>query len=665
MIRVLISVFLSIFTVLSSWVLLPWIATALPSTMPVSALAVNVYAQSVEPPVAHPIAAPADVPLMAVTSNAAAITSQTQAEAETIYLTNLEREKQGLAPLRWNRQLSESAQWFAWDTIENRADVYCGHTDSLGREVGDRAKAFEYLLRGPLGENAICGYASPGGAIAGWMNSAGHRQNILTGDYREVGLGYYQRSRDGRGYIVQNLAQDRFYAPVIIENERLTTETPTVELYIYDRVPNKRVFGGLAPATEMMIANEPTFAGARWEPFAIHKTWTLTAGTGWRTVYVMTRDALGRIMTAYDTIYLGSNMPVSELTLNHATAAYKQLTFRNLTSSVPVAGRGWNAAQFSLSWMADDNNGNFSLVTGQGEQLPDSDAVGGTALRLHGGSGNAYAWLWTTNFHKNLPMVAYLRAKVTDNAAGDEVLKVVLDGGGIEHTLSLRGTSFAQANQYQEFAIPFTAADDPNNPFLAIHFHSSGRTGIDIDGLTFFTASIPLQDEMTWRVPDEYYRGEGAWVRFAADNGTFSPRYDLPYHALNLPQPTTPLPIIYLESETIVLPPNTRMDDSTFVRTITCPICDNNSTWQVQSNSSWLTGMHQNGNQVRGRVDAANLTPGRYESEIAISITRDGEQAIIKVPVKLTIERVSTPAPQGNHQIFLPVALRSFTPPAQ
>lgn len=65
------------------------------------------------------------------------------------------------------------------------------------------------------------------------MNSAGHRANLLDPASHEVGLGYYRRSGDGRGYIAQMFGVDSAYAPVIIENEAPFALTPNVNLYIY------------------------------------------------------------------------------------------------------------------------------------------------------------------------------------------------------------------------------------------------------------------------------------------------------------------------------------------------------------------------------------------------------------------------------------------------
>ena len=67
-------------------------------------------------------------------------------------------------------------------------------------------------------------------AIQGWMNSPGHRVNLLDPDFNEIGVGYYRRDSDGRGYVTQDFGNDAVYAPVIIENEALSTTSPNVNL---------------------------------------------------------------------------------------------------------------------------------------------------------------------------------------------------------------------------------------------------------------------------------------------------------------------------------------------------------------------------------------------------------------------------------------------------
>jgi len=315
-------------------------------------------------------------------------------EARTVYLGNLARRDNGVPPLRWNNQLTQAARWFSWDSTENRPPDFCGHQDTQGNWPDYRALAFGYL-GGAGAENAFCGYVTPEYAIEGWMNSPGHRANLLDPNSREIGLGYYRRDSDGRGYVTQDFGNDAVYAPIIIENEAISTTSPNVNLYIYDRSTGGG-FAGLGAATQMMVSNNACFSGATWEPYASNKIWVLTTGEGWRDVYVKTRDAFSRMLTVSDNIYLGANAPLNELGAAQMSTTQPQVTLYNLD------GGTLPQAQFSPGWLADDTFGTFGKLWGNGERVSDAAAWGGTAFRLFPGDGESSAWVWDTTFIKDL-----------------------------------------------------------------------------------------------------------------------------------------------------------------------------------------------------------------------------------------------------------------------
>ena len=428
-------------------------------------------------------------------------------EARTVYLGNLARRGYGLPPLRWNRQLTHAARWFSWDSVENRPDGYCGHQDTQGNGPGYRALAFDYL--GSSGtENAFCGYLSPEDAINGWMNSPGHRTNLLNSYSREIGLGYYRRSGDGRGYVTQLFGDDAVYAPVIIENEALSTTNSNVNLYIYDRSIGGG-FTGLSASAQMMISNNASFDGATWEPYNASKAWLLTSGTGWREVYVKTRDNFNRSLTVSDTIYVGANMPLNELGPAQMSTRQSQVTLYNLN------GGTLPQAQFSPGWLADDTYETFSHLGGNGEPVNDSTAWGGTAYRLYPGAGESSAWVWDTTFIKDIPLVAYVRLKVNDNTSSSEVARFSIQGGGTVYgPLSIRGTDFAAPDQYQEFALNFTFNSNPSNAFLIFQFWRSGNADVYVDAVSIFSAPQAITSPLIWSVPGGNYRGQGIWVRY-------------------------------------------------------------------------------------------------------------------------------------------------------
>lgn len=109
-----------------------------------------------------------------------------------VELTNIERAKAGLAPLKFNPVLAGAAQKHSVDMALND---FFGHTSSDGSGVGDRIKAEGYKWS-YCAENVYAGGATPEAAVTGWMNSSGHRRNILDPRTQEIGIGYYFLAND-------------------------------------------------------------------------------------------------------------------------------------------------------------------------------------------------------------------------------------------------------------------------------------------------------------------------------------------------------------------------------------------------------------------------------------------------------------------------------------
>lgn len=463
-------------------------------------------------------------------------------EVQVVYLTNLKRREAGLAPLRWSREISEAARWFAQNSVENRNGPFCGHVDTSDRSPGERLAAFNYSNAQSWGENVVCGLAAPESAITGWMNSEAHKQNILQSAYREIGIGYYRNPTSGRGYIVQDFSYDPEYAPVIINNEAPQTTAAEVELYIYNRVAQNGL-EGMGDATEMMIANDPSFVNAAWEPFAQERTWTLEAGEGWRTVYVKTRDAQGRTSLVSDAIYLGATLPRESLSLEQASTVKRELDFYNLDQS------GWPAVQLSVNWQGDDSDTLFEPLGGNVEEISEANAIGGAVLKM-GVGRPGYARYWTTEFYKNVGFTAYVRLKVSDNQSPDEVLNFKIEGGGVTYgPLVIKGTDFTAPDTYQEFSLPFTFHEDSNQPYLTFNLYSSGKSTVFVDAITIYTAAMPSQNRLSWPVLGGYHRSRGIWGRFVNNDGQFSTATELIPDAVNVaptppaPTPNTPQPV--------------------------------------------------------------------------------------------------------------------------
>src|SRR5215207_5162001 len=125
-------------------------------------------------------------------SLAPAAASLPAVSAATLCLLNGERADRGLAPLAINPKLGSAASAYARDLV---AGSYFSHTGRDGSDVLDRVEAAGYLQGAAgwrIGENLAWGtggLATPAAIMQAWINSHGHRENILNPAYREIGLG--------------------------------------------------------------------------------------------------------------------------------------------------------------------------------------------------------------------------------------------------------------------------------------------------------------------------------------------------------------------------------------------------------------------------------------------------------------------------------------------
>ena len=115
------------------------------------------------------------------------------APERVVELTNQKRAEQGLAPLTINAKLNEAAQRKAGDMF---AFNYWAHLSPSGRnpwsffqEVG-----YRYLY---AGENLARDFMDSGAVIEAWMNSPTHRENIVNGNYKEIGLAVVNGTLNG------------------------------------------------------------------------------------------------------------------------------------------------------------------------------------------------------------------------------------------------------------------------------------------------------------------------------------------------------------------------------------------------------------------------------------------------------------------------------------
>lgn len=113
-----------------------------------------------------------------------------------VCLINSRRARRGMVRLRLNHKLTKAAMRHTHDMVRRG---YFGHVSHRGRDVVDRLRRSRYLdgrFSWRVGENLAWGsgrLGTPRRIVRSWMESAGHRRNMLDPRYREIGIGVIAR----------------------------------------------------------------------------------------------------------------------------------------------------------------------------------------------------------------------------------------------------------------------------------------------------------------------------------------------------------------------------------------------------------------------------------------------------------------------------------------
>ena len=119
-------------------------------------------------------------------------------ESEVVKLVNIERSKNGLQPLTENWQLSRVARYKSADMA---AKNYFGHESPTYGSPFRMMESFG-IKYSSAGENLAYGQKTPQQVMTAWMNSPGHRSNILSPSYSQIGVGY-AKNKSGTPYWTQ------------------------------------------------------------------------------------------------------------------------------------------------------------------------------------------------------------------------------------------------------------------------------------------------------------------------------------------------------------------------------------------------------------------------------------------------------------------------------
>ena len=146
----------------------------------------------------------------------------------TVQVNQLRRQH-NLPPLKLNAQLCDAAQAYA-ETLAQTGVI--AHADAHGRRADYRASAAGYFYH-RLGENLAAGQPTWERALHAWLNSPDHRANLLTPDYRELGVGFAAGATRYRTVWAQLLGARCTAYPVIINLDAFATDTPEVSVYVH------------------------------------------------------------------------------------------------------------------------------------------------------------------------------------------------------------------------------------------------------------------------------------------------------------------------------------------------------------------------------------------------------------------------------------------------
>lgn len=214
-------------------------------------------------------------------------------EDQVTELVNQQRWTNGqLAPLKRVGLLDSSAELHSTNMAQRNFFMHCD--PDTGKSPFQRMTDAGYSWS-TAAENIAAGSSTPADVMVLWMNSAGHRANILHTSFREIGVGYFVEGSDASTlryssannctadttiqgpmfrYWTQNFGTRSGVYPVVINREAFETTSLSVSLYVY----------GPGNASQMRFSNDGTSWSA-WGAFSNNTSWTLSQGNGTKTVY--------------------------------------------------------------------------------------------------------------------------------------------------------------------------------------------------------------------------------------------------------------------------------------------------------------------------------------------------------------------------------------------
>jgi uncharacterized protein YkwD len=233
-------------------------------------------------------------------------------EQDIVEITNSERWNNGMrAPLKQVSNLHNSADGHSEEMARDDFFAHCDLDTGLSPFQRMQNAGYQYSY---AGENIAAGNSTASATMNQWMNSSGHRSNILSTNFREIGVGYEysndgqvdRRDQDGNCvqdatggpyyyYWTQNFGERSSVYPVVIERELAEAPGRYVNLYVY----------GPSNAESMRFSNDGS-SWSDWVAYTPDYVWELSSGNGEKTVYAQVSTGTGTIYEADDNIQLSN-----------------------------------------------------------------------------------------------------------------------------------------------------------------------------------------------------------------------------------------------------------------------------------------------------------------------------------------------------------------------
>ena len=205
-------------------------------------------------------------------------------EAEVFRLVNIERTNRGLHPLHWHTGIGQVSRAFSKDMSDRN---FFSHTCPSGTSPSDRVRAAGIVCAGLFGENLAWGHQTPQQVVSTWMDSPGHKANILSRSYTHLGVGFYnfrwtQKFMDLPGVdrlINHPITNDRNEwavrtAGIFLETDYHFGDRGTSRRELIHRLMNLHFWGSGGASTSGFTQAEAEFAaensGINWNQQAVY-----------------------------------------------------------------------------------------------------------------------------------------------------------------------------------------------------------------------------------------------------------------------------------------------------------------------------------------------------------------------------------------------------------